>query len=289
MTESLRLMAVLAHPDDETLGNGGTMARYSREEGVETYLVTATRGEAGRHGEGSEHPGPEALARIREEELRRAAEVLGIREVRILGYPDGGLDGVDPDHAVEKIVAELRRVRPQVVLTFDPFGAYGHPDHVAICQLTTAAVTAAADPGYRPPDPGAARASEEEAKGLPGTLGNGGPHRVSKLYYMAFSSATWAGYQAAFKTLVSRVGEEERQAVAWPDWAITTEIEAAEHWPTVWRAVQCHESQIAVYRTLGDLTEEHHRALWGSHQYYRAFSLVNGGRSREHDLFEGLR
>ncbi|NIP58355.1 MAG: hypothetical protein GWM92_08875, partial [Gemmatimonadetes bacterium] len=169
MTESLRLMAVLAHPDDETLGNGGTMARYSREEGVETYLVTATRGEAGRYGDGNEHPGPEALARIREEELRRAAEVLGIREVRILGYPDGGLDGVDPDEAVGKIVAELRRVRPHVVLTFDPFGAYGHPDHVAICQLTAGAVTAAADPAYEPADPTGAPPPGEEAEGPHGT------------------------------------------------------------------------------------------------------------------------
>lgn len=270
MSGTLRLMCVLAHPDDETLGNGGTLARYSREEGVETYLVTATRGEAGRYGDGSDHPGPEALARIREEELRCAADVLGIREVTILGYPDGGLDGVDPAEAVDAIVGELRRIRPHVVITFDPFGAYGHPDHVAICQLTTAAVTAAADPGH--PGPGAE-----------------GSHPVSKLYYMAWAPAEWEAYQAAFKELVSRVDGEVRRASPWPEWALTAEVETAEHWPTVWRAVQCHRSQIEVYRTLGDLSDEHHRALWGSNQYYRAFSLVNGGRDREDDLFEGLR
>src|SRR5262245_48764454 len=128
---SLRLMAVLAHPDDESLGFGGTLARYAAE-GVETYLVTATRGEHGWFGDPAEYPGPEALGRIREAELQAAANVLKLCEIRFLDYIDGDLDKADPREAVAKIVGHLRRVRPDVVLTFDPNGAYGHPDHIAI-------------------------------------------------------------------------------------------------------------------------------------------------------------
>ena len=140
---ALKLMAVLAHPDDESLGFGGTLATYAAA-GVETSLVMATRGEAGRYGEhrrGSpEHPGPDALARIREGELRAAAAILGIRDIAFLDYRDQELDRADPREAVARIVHQLRRTRPDVVLTFGQDGAYGHPDHIAICQFATAAV-----------------------------------------------------------------------------------------------------------------------------------------------------
>src|SRR5439155_10452466 len=150
MSTRLRLMAVLAHPDDESLGLGGTLVKYATE-GVETFLVTATRGEGGRyrgHRSGAEHPGPEALGRIREVELRAAAIELGVRELSLLDYRDQELDRADPHAAVAHIARHLRRVRPQVVVTFAPDGAYGHPDHVAICQFTTAATVAAADPRF---------------------------------------------------------------------------------------------------------------------------------------------
>ena len=100
MAESrpLRLCGVFAHPDDETLGAGGTLARYGAE-GVETYVVTATRGQSGRYRDGSDHPGPEALGRIREAELRAAAAVLGVKEVSVLDYADKELDRADPRDA----------------------------------------------------------------------------------------------------------------------------------------------------------------------------------------------
>lgn len=266
----LRLLGVLAHPDDETLGLGGVFARYAAE-GMETSLVTATRGDAGRYRgvkEGPEHPGPEMLARIREGELRAAAQVLGIRDVTLLGYGDGRLDQAEPREAVGRIAAEIRRIRPHVVLTFAPDGAYGHPDHVAICQLATAAVLAAAD----------------------GDSGGGGaPHAVSKLYYMASTRARWDAYQAAFKKLVSLVDGVERQAQPWPEWMITTVVDTREQWPTVWRAVVCHDSQVGGYEKLKSLPPEHHESLWGRQEFYRAMSVVNGGRRMETDLFEGLR
>jgi LmbE family N-acetylglucosaminyl deacetylase len=132
MSNNLRLLAVLAHPDDESLGNGGMLARYAAE-GVETYLITATRGEQGWFGDPAANPGPEALGRIRETELRAAVRVLGIREVTFLDYLDGELDLADRDEVVAKIAAEVRRIQPDVVVTFDPAGLYGHPDHIAIC------------------------------------------------------------------------------------------------------------------------------------------------------------
>ena len=273
MNDSLRLMGVFAHPDDESLGMGGTFAKYASE-GVDTYIVTATRGERGRYFTNDDRPDDEAVGRVREAELRAAARELGVREVRFLDYVDGDLDRADPAEAVGRLVRHVREVRPHVVITFDPYGAYGHPDHVAICQFTTAALTAAADPAYHP----------DGASDAPGSA-----HRVAKLYYMAWGPETWSAYQAAFKTLVSRVDGLERQASPWPEWSITTRIDTREHWETVWRAVQCHETQMAVYARLGDLTPEHHEGLWGSQTFYRAFSTVNGGRGTETDLFAGLR
>jgi LmbE family N-acetylglucosaminyl deacetylase len=267
----LRLCGIFAHPDDETLGTGATLARYASE-GVETYVVTATRGQRGRYRDGKDHPGPEALGRIREAELRAAAEVLGVKEVSVLGYWDKDFDKTDPDEVIGRLVDHLRRIRPQVVITFDPNGAYGHPDHIAICQFATAAVVAAADPSCN-------MSGDDDRPS----------HRVSKLYYMGWPRVKWELYQAAFKRLVSHVDGVERQATPWEDWALTTVIDTTEHWTTAWRAVQCHESQMAIYGGLAELSEEQHRVLWGTQEYYRAMSLVNGGRARETDLFEGLR
>jgi len=271
-----KLMAVFAHPDDESLGVGGTLAKYAAD-GVDVYLVTATRGEGGRYRgrpSGSEgHPGVEELARIREAELRRAAAVLGIRDVSLLGYRDQHLDRADPREAIGRIVRHLRRIRPDVVITFGPDGAYGHPDHVAISQFATAAVVAAADSGF-------ADGADDDAENT---------HAVSKLYYIAWPASTWNAYRAAIRALSITVDGVERQVTAWPPWAITTEIDATAMWPTVWRAVSCHESQLAAYERLKELSPEHHEALWGRQSFYRAFSTVNGGRIHETDLFEGLK
>jgi LmbE family N-acetylglucosaminyl deacetylase len=271
---SRRLLAVLAHPDDETLGVGGTLAKYASD-GAEVFLVTATRGEAGRfrgirRGD-PRHPGPGALAAMREAELRAAARTLGVRDVSVLDYADQHLDRADPRQAVAHVAAEIRRLRPDVVVTFGPDGAYGHPDHIAISQFTTAAVVAAAD------------ASADAADGLAGS-----PHAVSKLYYLAWPQSAWDAYEAAVGTLASTVDGVERHATAWPDWAVTTALDTSDVWSTVWRAVRCHESQLAGYERLRELPEEHHRRLWGRQFFYRAFSRVNGGRAPEHDLFEGV-
>ena len=273
MNKRFKLLAVLAHPDDESLGFGGTLAKYAAE-GVETYLVTATRGEGGRFGSLGKGGDPVEVGRVREAELRAAAAVLGIREVSILGYPDGAVDQVDVATAVRAIVSHIRRIQPDVVVTFGPEGAYGHPDHIAISQFTTAANVCAADCGYRVE-------YGSQADSLP-------PHRVRKLHYLAWRNNKWQAYQAAFRKLTSVVDGVERQAAPWPDWAVTTEIDTSAYWSVVWKAVCCHQTQLSIYERLGNLTEAQQTALWGSQEFYRAYSSVNGGRKPETDLFEGL-
>ena len=268
-------MAVLAHPDDESLGVGGTLAKYASE-GADVFLLTATRGDSGRFRgyplHDPEHPGPSALANIREAELRAAASTLGVREVSILNYRDQHLDRANPREAVADIAIHLRRVQPDVVLTFGPDGAYGHPDHIAISQFTTAATVAAADSGF-------------SCDGI----AVGQPHAVSKLYYISWPESTWKAYQSAFRKLVSTVDGIERQAVPWPDWAITTVIDTRSFWSTVWKAISCHESQVTAYERLKDLSPDDHEGLWGRQYFYRVFSVVNGGRVQETDLLEGIR
>ncbi|GAP15255.1 uncharacterized protein, LmbE homolog [Longilinea arvoryzae] len=149
------LLAVLAHPDDETFGLGGTLALYARR-GVQVYLVCATRGEVGDVDE-KYLRGFDSVGARREAELRCAAEKLGLSGVYFLGYRDSGMPGAADNHhpqalaaqPVEKVAGEvasyIRLLRPQVVLTFDPIGGYRHPDHIAIHNATVRAFQMAGD------------------------------------------------------------------------------------------------------------------------------------------------
>lgn len=144
-----RILSVLAHPDDEAFGMGGTLALYAMQ-GVEVYLACATLGEAG------DIP-PDFLqsssssAALRESELDCSANVLALKQVFKLGFRDSGMEGSPDNHhpdalvarpmeeVVERIAAVMRQVRPQVVLTFDPVGGYFHPDHIRVHQATVLA------------------------------------------------------------------------------------------------------------------------------------------------------
>jgi len=269
MVDSLKLMCILAHPDDESLGTGGILARYGAE-GVETYLITATRGERGWMGEEKDDPGLEALGQLRTAELEAATRILGVRELIFLDYIDGDLDRAKAAEAIGKIVTHVRRLRPHVVVTFDPFGAYGHPDHIAICQFTQAALVAAADPSYD-------RANSST------------PYRVAKLYYMADRKELMDAYQSVFGDITMNIDGVVRGAIPWEDWAITTRIDTAPYWRQVWQAVACHRSQLPDLERMNKLPEETHLKFWGCQTYYRAYSFVNGGRQVEDDLFAGLR
>lgn len=173
-----RLLAVLAHPDDESFGPGGTLALYASRN-VDVHLICATSGEAG-------EVQPEFLQdydhvqQLRLDELRCATAILGLKDLHLLGYRDSGMPG-SPDNqhpqalaaapiqeVATRITALIRQIRPQVILTFDPQGGYHHPDHIAIHRATVEAFHAAGDPNRYP-------------NGLP-------PYRPQKLYYHVFSS-----------------------------------------------------------------------------------------------------
>ena len=269
MDEQLRLMCVMAHPDDESLGVGATLARY-RAEGVEIHLVTGTRGERGWFSVPAENPGLEALGRMREAELRAAARVLGLESLAFLDYIDGDLDQADATEAAEKIAHHLRRVKPHVVITFGPDGAYGHPDHIAISQFTLAGIVQAASAQF------------VDSKGLPA-------HNVLKLYYMAGTAPEFSMYEEVFGELVMQVDGVERRTSPWNDWAVTTRVQTEAYWEVAREAVACHRTQLPGYATLLSLPEAKLRQLWRDQAYYRAYSLVNGGRETESDLFEGIR
>jgi len=177
-----RLLFVYAHPDDESFGNAGTILRYSSD-GVAVHYACATRGEAG-------DVSPELLAgyadvgALRTVEQMRAAEVLGLTGVHFLGHRDSGMPG-SPDNqhpnalirqppalVAGQIVALIRTIRPQVVVTFGPYGGYGHPDHVFCHRVTTAAFEAAGNPTLYP---------EQIADGL-------APWQPQRLYYSTFGT-----------------------------------------------------------------------------------------------------
>lgn len=268
MTETLRLLAVFPHPDDETLGLGGTVAKYSAE-GVETYLVCATRGERGWFDSEGPNPGLDGVGKIREAELRCAAQHLGLREVTFLGYLDGDVDQAPPAEIIGRIATHIRRIRPQVIVTFSPDGSYGHPDHIALSQFANAAIVAAADPS---------------TEGVAGQ-----PHRVSKFYYMVDSQRLVRAANEVFGGISMDVDGVNRQHQGWDDWEITTRFDTRPHMPAVHKAMRCHKSQLPGYGPVGDQPIEELEWLFGEGTFYRVFSLVNGGRAVEADLFEGVR
>lgn len=149
------LLAVLAHPDDESFGMGGTLALYASR-GADVYLVCATRGEVG-EADAEHMKGFNSVADMREAELRCAAGILGLKGVYFLGYRDSGMPGTadnnHPDsqvsHSLDEVagraVRYIRELKPEVVLTFDPIGGYRHPDHIHIQQATTLAFEKAND------------------------------------------------------------------------------------------------------------------------------------------------
>jgi LmbE family N-acetylglucosaminyl deacetylase len=184
MTEPLTFMAVHAHPDDEVIGTGGTFARYAAE-GIRTVLVTCTLGEEGEIvvPEWDTEENHARLAEIRRDELQQAVDILRIDHLEVLPYRDSGMVGLpcnehpecfnraDPHEATGRLVALVRRYRPQVLVTYNEEGGYGHPDHLMAHRITVQAFTAAGD-GSQCPEAGA-------------------PWTPSKLYIIAGRRSLW--------------------------------------------------------------------------------------------------
>lgn len=270
MTDTLKLLVIFAHPDDESMGMGGTLAKYSAE-GVETNYVCASRGEKGWFGPEEQDPGPERLGQIRTEELENAVKTLGMKGLYFLDYIDGEVDKANYAEAINKIVTHIRRIKPQVIVTFPPDGNYGHPDHIATGQFTNAAIVCSADASY------------QDSENLP-------PHRVSKLYYMVDAETFIDLVAPLMDDMTFPVDDQLRGEVAWKEWMVTTRIDMTEHCHTAWRAIQCHQSQLPTLGALADMHEDAATAVLAMQgTFFRAFSLVNGGKEIETDLFEGLR
>ena len=263
-----RMLVALAHPDDESFGMGGTLAYYAAQ-GVDVHLVCATRGEAG-----SVDPefmeGYASVAELREAELRCAAEQLGLSGLEFLDYRDSGMAGSKDnehkqafiqapiDQVVETLVGHIRRVKPQVVVTFDSTGGYHHPDHIHIHKAATLAFHAAGD---------------AEAFAQMGAL-----WQPEKLYYMALNRrrVRW------LVRTMPLMGKDPRKLGRNKDIDLTVlarDADTPRHVSINYKSVQerkeaadnCHASQLSGGWPRNPITELYYRLFGRSNHYTRAF------------------
>lgn len=277
-TPKRTLLAVFAHPDDETFGPGGALALYARR-GVAVHVLCATRGEAG-SAPAELLLGQPNLAELREAELRCAAELLGVSGVHFLGYRDSGMPG-SPDNQhpqalvaapldeVARQVAEwMRRLQPQVVVTFDPLGGYRHPDHIAIHRATVLAFHSIVD-----------------------TAPDAGDYRPLKLYYHTFPRRSLRLLVRLLRLLgrdPSRWGRNrdiDLTSIAAEDIPVHIYLDVRPVAEVKRLASACHASQGG--RSAGRITVWLFRMLGGRETFCRAFPPAAPGL-REGDLFEGV-
>ena len=274
------LLAIFAHPDDEAFGTGGTISRYASE-GVKTYLVCATRGEVGEISDPSLAT-PETLGQVREGELRCAAETMGIAELIFLDYRDSGMVGtqenLDPrayinapeEEVVSRLVAIIRRLRPQVIATFEPNGGYGHPDHIAAHRHTVAAFHAAADSNFHPE--------------------LGAPWAVSRLFYTAIPRSFFIEMRRQLEELGEDTSDFERfddPSIGWPDNQIHVHLDVASTVNSKWEALNCHRTQFGPGNLFRRLPESRVKALMSVEHFALAWPEPQPGLQLS-GLFAGL-
>jgi N-acetyl-1-D-myo-inositol-2-amino-2-deoxy-alpha-D-glucopyranoside deacetylase len=273
-----KLLAVFAHPDDESFGPGGTLALYAKR-GVEVHLICATRGEVGETPAEVVDRSDENVAQLRENELRCAAQILGLQDVHFLNYRDSGMPGAETNHhpralasapikeVAEKVTAVMRQVQPDVVITFDPIGGYRHPDHVAIHEATVRAfndLRANSQSEFTPP---------------------------RKLYYHTFPKRL----MRILVRLMPLFGQNPREFgvnkdidlvdIAAVDYPIHTHIQVRSVLEEKSQASACHASQQGgssggIFRLL--------LRLFGSKELFMRAYPPSPGKLHETDLFEGL-
>jgi LmbE family N-acetylglucosaminyl deacetylase len=278
-----RLLAVLAHPDDESFGIGGTLARYA-DEGVAVHIAIATDGVAGSVAGGYEHTLRE-LAAVRRKELEAAVAILG-GALHMLGYRDSGYIGdpanqhpdafinSDLNEATGRVVALIREIRPQVVVTHDETGGYYHPDHIHCWKITSAAWRAAGDPAAYP------------------HIGPA-PYAPQRLYYTAFSNRM----VKVFSFLMRLRGQDPKRAgrnkdIDWTRIGIEprrlhAHIDYRRYWEAKRAAAAAHPSQGGGTSRNRLLPEPIQRRLLATETFIRAYPPVPEG-FREYDLFEGV-
>ena len=288
--EQLRLMAVHAHPDDESSKGAATMARYV-DEGADVLVVTCTGGERGsilNPGLQDRQDILDNIAEIRRAEMDRAREILGVRQ-HWLGFVDSGLPEGDPlpplpegcfalaplDEAVGRLVKEIREFRPHVITTYDENGGYPHPDHIRTHEVSVAAFDAAADPDAYPEF--------------------GEPWQALKLYYdVGFSTGK---VDALHEALVSRglespFAEWRERRAQWnqdrrlPE--ITTKVNVADWFPRRDAALLAHATQVDPNGWFFSIPLEVQREIWPTEDFELVRSLVDSP-TPEDDLFAGVR
>jgi LmbE family N-acetylglucosaminyl deacetylase len=274
------LLAVFAHPDDEVFGTGGTLKHYA-DQGMRVVLVCATRGEVGEISDPALAT-PETLAEVRENELRCAAEKLGIHELFFLDYRDSGMAGTpdnddprcfhraDPDEVTLKLVEIIRRIQPQVVVTFEPFGGYGHPDHIAAHLHTNAAFDAAGDPNrYREAGPA---------------------FQPDRLFYSVIPMKFFREMRERMIEMgmdVSQWENFDQEPRRFPDEKITTVIDVDQNAGIKWDAAKCHATQWGA-DTLFNKMPDDLKLRMAQHEYFAQARPDPESGAPKHDLFEGL-
>jgi LmbE family N-acetylglucosaminyl deacetylase len=249
-----RILLLLAHPDDETFGPGGTIAKYSSE-GVEVYLATATKGQAGMVGE-PPVTDREHLGEVRAGELLCAAEVLGIRKVVFFGFMDGQLLRTPRSRLVEKAVEQIRWIRPHVLIGFGPEGVSRHPDHIVMSEVALEAFDAAADPSRFP---------RQLVDGI-------APWAAHKLYQFEIAQ----DILDAWNVPLAGVPREK----------LTTFVDTSSCVEKKVEAFSCHRTQAKDSSRI--LSREGYREFARMETYVLAKTRLPHGRFPESDLFEGI-
>jgi LmbE family N-acetylglucosaminyl deacetylase len=275
------LLGIFAHPDDEILGPGGTLAQYAAD-GVHVELVCATRGEAGEIADPS-LASVETLGSVREAELRCAAETLGVSRVTFLDFRDSGMaDSEENDHpqafinaaaeaVIPKLVKVIRRLQPQVIVTFEPYGGYGHPDHIAINRHTHAAVEAAADPSYEPE--------------------LGPSWETDRLFYEILPVAHLLEVKRRLEargldvSIFDRI--EERRQNGWPDDKVHCILDITSVIETKWAALRCHRTQFGRDNIFNRLPEQEMKEIF-SFEYFALARPEPAPELKLSNLFDGL-
>lgn len=270
MVGTPRILAILAHPGDETWALGAALARYVAE-GVRVHLLCATRGESAAFGSSKGvFPGA-VLGRMRERELQAAAQALGVHGAEVLGYPDGGLAAVDPFRLQMELAARIRRRRPQVVITWGPQGPGGDADRAAIGEATRGAVLAAAR--HSAPVPGGES-----------------PHAVRKVYHRVWSPR---GLEAVVPGGPAERGRDLRGLakgiVPVPEWMVSAVVSAEEQVDRAWRGLACHRSRPFCPPSTGSVAGPGAVGLLSRAEFVRSLATVGVAGGQEVDLLAGIR
>lgn len=275
------LMAVHAHPDDESMGTGGTLIKYS-EEGLKTVVVYGTRGEAGdilNTDFVSPSPGL-SMKEIRTLELEKALKILQVVSTYFLGYRDSGMEGTpenlhsqafaqaDLKEATDRLVEIIRGTRPQVIVTYNEKGLYGHPDHIMANRVTLGAFDAAGDPEYE---------CKQKLE----------PWNPSKLYYTAIP----IGRLRMLHEWATESGEElgfDPEDLGTPDEKITTTVDVRQYVSRKLDAIFCHQSQVKSDSFFRRIPDEWRDEVFG-YEHFVCVKGLSSAHNKEADLFEGLR